>query len=161
MSQTLIKCWKIGLATAKQYPNSKIIVSGGIPAQGITEADAMSKWLILKGINKDRIILENKSMDTIENALFTILILEKEGFKNITLVTSASHMRRALTIFNVASNFSNKMNGQNSYKNFSNLAYMDYSSPEKVNQVSQAGTLKVYRDLFRTSGIWIFPEIQR
>ncbi|PEF02072.1 hypothetical protein CON21_03735 [Bacillus thuringiensis] len=72
----------------------KIIVSGRLPEQGITAADAMSRWLISKGINKDRIILENKSMDTIENTLFTMPILEKEGFKNITLVTSASHIRR-------------------------------------------------------------------
>ncbi|MCI0768119.1 YdcF family protein [Bacillus sp. TL12] len=78
MSQTLIERLKIGLATAKQYPNSKIIVSGGLPEQGITETDAMSKWLISKGINKDRIILENKSMDTIENASSPCQFLKKK-----------------------------------------------------------------------------------
>ncbi|OQR53342.1 YdcF family protein [Bacillus sp. CDB3] len=161
MSQTLIQRLKIGLDVAKKDANSKIIVSGGGPKKGITEATAMSKWLISNGINKDRIILEDKSMDTLENALFTIPILDKEGLKNITLITSATHMRRALTIFNVTNNFSDKMNGVNSNKNFSHLVYMDDNSLEKTNHISKDELLKVYRDLFRASGIWIFPEMQR
>ncbi|PEP91515.1 YdcF family protein [Bacillus toyonensis] len=161
MSQNLIQRLKIGLDIAKKDSSSKIIVSGGAPKKGMTEATAMSKWLISNGIDKDRIILEDKSMDTLENALFTIPILDKEGLKNITLITSATHMRRALTIFNVTNNFSDKMNGVNSNKIFSHLAYMDDNSLEETNQISPNELLKVYRDLIRASGIWIFPEMQR
>jgi tetratricopeptide (TPR) repeat protein len=161
MRQPLIERLKVGLAVAKQYPNSKIIVTGGVPKQGITEADAMSNWLISQGIEKDRIILENKSTDTVENALFTTAILEKEGIKDVTLVTSASHMRRALTVFKEASDFYDKMNGKNSNRNFTNVVYLDYPSLEEAHKVTKDETLVIYRDLFRVSGIWQYPGLQR
>jgi tetratricopeptide (TPR) repeat protein len=161
MRQPLIERLKVGLAVAKQYPNSKIIVTGGVPKQGITEADAMSNWLISQGIEKDRIILENKSTDTVENALFTTAILEKEGIKDVTLVTSASHMRRALTVFKEASDFYNKMNGKHTKRNFTNVVYLDYPSIEEAHKVSKDEMLVIYRDLFRVSGIWQYPGLQR
>jgi tetratricopeptide (TPR) repeat protein len=161
MRQPLIERLKVGLAVAKQYPNSKIIVTGGVPKQGITEADAMSNWLISQGIEKDRIILENKSTDTVENALFTTAILEKEGIKDVTLVTSASHMRRALTVFKEASDFYNKMNGKHTNRNFTNVVYLDYPSIEEAHKVSKDEMLVIYRDLFRVSGIWQYPGLQR
>lgn len=52
MRQPLIERLKVGLAVAKQYPNSKIIVTGGVPKQGIPEALAVSNWLILKEFKK-------------------------------------------------------------------------------------------------------------
>ncbi|EZP77241.1 hypothetical protein H839_06349 [Parageobacillus genomosp. 1] len=135
MRQLLIERLKVGLAVAKQYPNSKIIVTGGVPKQGITEAEAMSNWLVSQGIDKDQIILEDKSTDTVENALFTTAILEKEEIKDVTLVTSASHMRRALTVFKEASDFYDKMNGKNSHRNFTNVVYLDYPSIEEAQKV--------------------------
>jgi tetratricopeptide (TPR) repeat protein len=161
MRQPLIERLKAGLAVAKQYPNSKIIVTGGVPKQGITEAEAMSNWLISQGIDKDRIILEDKSTDTVENALFTTAILEKEGIKDVTLVTSASHMRRALTVFKEASDFYDKMNGKNSNRNFTNVVYLDYPSIEEAHKVTKDEMLVIYRDLFRVSGIWQYPGLQR
>jgi tetratricopeptide (TPR) repeat protein len=161
MREPLIERLKAGLAIAKQYPNSKIIVTGGVPKQGITEADAMSNWLISQGIEKDRIILENKSTDTVENGLFSTAILDKEGIKDVTLVTSASHMRRALTVFKEASDFYNKMNGNNIDRNFTNVVYLDYPSLEEAHKVSKDEILVIYRDLIRTSGIWQYPGLQR
>ncbi|NUK30089.1 YdcF family protein [Parageobacillus sp. VR-IP] len=161
MRQPLMERLKVGLAIAKQYPHSKIIVTGGVPKQGITEAEAMSNWLISQGIEKDRIILEDKSTDTVENALFTTAILEKEGIKDVTLVTSASHMRRALTVFKEASDFYDKMNGKNSNRNFTNVVYLDYPSIEEAHKVSKDEEFVIYRDLFRVSGIWQYPGLQR
>jgi vancomycin permeability regulator SanA len=161
MREPLIERLKTGLAIAKQNPNSKIIVTGGVPKQGITEADAMSKWLIEQGIEKDRIILESKSTDTVENALFSTKKFENEGIKDVTLVTSASHMRRALTVFTEASHFYAKMNGETSERNFTNVVYLDYPTLEEAQKVTKDEKLVIYRDLFRTSGIWQYPELQR
>ncbi|WP_028563443.1 YdcF family protein [Paenibacillus pinihumi] len=161
MKEPLIERLKTGLAVANKYPNSKIIVTGGVPKQGITEADAMSKWLISQGINKDRIILENKSTDTVENGLFSTAILEKEGLKDVTVVTSASHIRRALAVFKEADHFYSKMNGKAGKRNFTNAVYLDYKSLEEAQQVSKDEKLVIYRDLLRTSGIWQYPELQR
>ncbi|PLS02477.1 YdcF family protein [Neobacillus cucumis] len=161
MQPTLIERLKAGLAIAKQYPNSKIIVSGGVPKQGITEADAMSKWLIEQGIPKERIILESNSTDTVENGLFSTAILEKENLKDVTIVTSASHIRRALTVFKEASEFYNKMLGKKTKRNFTNMVYLDYPSVAEAQKVTNDEKIVIYRDLFRTSGIWQYPGLQR
>jgi tetratricopeptide (TPR) repeat protein len=161
MKQTLIERLNAGLKIAQKYPNSKIIVSGGVPKQGITEADAMSEWLISKGIDKERIILENKSTDTVENGLFSMAKLQKEGLKDVTLVTSASHMRRALTVFNEASDLQDKIYGNNSQRDFTNMVYLDYPSMEEAQRVTKEERMVIYRDLLRTSGIWQYPEMQR
>jgi uncharacterized SAM-binding protein YcdF (DUF218 family) len=161
MQQTLIERLKAGLKIAKEYPNSKIIVTGGVPKQGVTEADAMSEWLISQGIEKERIILENKSTDTVENGLFSMAKLEKEGLKDVTLVTSASHMRRALTVFNEASDLQDKMNGTSTERDFTNMVYLDYPSIEEAQKVTKDERMVIYRDLLRTSGIWQYPNMQR
>nr|WP_204539943.1 YdcF family protein [Peribacillus deserti] len=161
MKEPLIERLKAGLSIAKKYPNSKIIVSGGVPKQGVTEADAMNKWLTEQGVSKDRILMENNSTDTVENALFTHDILEKQGLKDVTIVTSASHIRRALTVFNEASDFYDRMNNKKTNRSFTNVVYLDYPSVAEAQKVPKDEMFVIYRDLFRTSGIWQYPHLQR
>jgi len=66
----------------------------------ITEAQAMKKYLLTKGINPARIYLEMKSLDTVGNAIFSKEIVRKhKNWRYILLVTSDWHMKRALWIF--------------------------------------------------------------
>jgi tetratricopeptide (TPR) repeat protein len=161
MREPLIERLKAGLAAANKYPNSKIIVTGGVPKQGNTESKLMKEWLISKGVAAERILTEDKSTDTVENALFTTAILEKEGLKDVTLVTSASHMRRALTIFKEASSFYDKMNAKDSNRAFTNVVYLDYPSIEEAQKVTKDEIMVIYRDLLRATGIWQYPGKQR
>ncbi|WP_210367029.1 YdcF family protein [Bacillus sp. REN3] len=161
MRAPLIERLKVGLAAANKYPNSKIIVTGGVPKQGNTEAKLMKEWLMSNGIAEGRILTEDKSTDTVENALFTTAILEKEGLKDVTLVTSASHMRRALTIFTEASDFYDKMKAKNSDRAFTNVVYLDYPSIEEAHNVTKDETMVIYRDLMRATGVWQYPDKQR
>lgn len=161
MQPTLIERLKTGLAVAKQYPDAKIVVTGGVPKNGITESDAMAKWLVEQGIDKARIFTENKATDTVENALFSTAILEEQGIKHVTLVSSASHIRRALAIFQEISDYYAKMNGVKNDRQFTNVVYLDYKTLEEAQKVTKDEQLVVYRDLFRASGIWQYPGIQR
>jgi len=43
----------------------------------ITEAQAMKRYLVAKGINPTRIYLEMKSLDTVSNAIFSEKIVKK------------------------------------------------------------------------------------
>ena len=46
----------------KKYPDTRVIVSGGQgPGEEISEADAMAEYLIRSGIDRERIIREDKS----------------------------------------------------------------------------------------------------
>lgn len=52
----------------------------------------MAQWLIDNGLNKDRLIIENKSSSTVENAKFTYNILRKkyQDIDKIAIVTSVT-----------------------------------------------------------------------
>ncbi len=81
----------------------KLLISGGSGSllQEEVEAELLGKYLISIGVNKDDILLESKSRNTYENALFSKeLIQDNLSFKKILLVTSAIHMKRSLLCFN-------------------------------------------------------------
>ncbi len=90
---------------AKLYKDrvaSQIILTGGrIKWYGgeSSEAESMATILELMGVPRSAMILESKSLNTHENAIFTQEILKKQGIKRIALVTSATHMPRSLAIF--------------------------------------------------------------
>lgn len=158
MQDTLKERLQIALEAAEEYPDSKIIVTGGVPKNGVTEADVMYDWLVEQGIDEERIIKENMATDTIENALFSMDIVQEEGLKDITLITSATHMRRALSLFNEADVMIKKKDDQK--RELSHVVYYDYDDDES-DDMSKAEEIVIYRDLIRTSGIWLFPNLYR
>lgn len=94
--------------------SDKIIMSGKhsfsssfIPR--ITEAKAMKEYAELLGVPKKSIFLEEKSKDTIGNAYFVkVNFLKKNNWKNIVVITSDLHIKRAKFIFKFI--FGNKYN---------------------------------------------------
>ncbi len=79
-----------------------IIVSGGADNGNISDAIFMADFLIKFGVNKENLIIENKSRDTSENAFYISHICKERHFKKVILVTSAYHMQRAKKFFNKA-----------------------------------------------------------
>ncbi|MFA6941586.1 MAG: YdcF family protein [Clostridiaceae bacterium] len=80
----------------------KAVVTGGKGyGEEVTEASAMENYLIKNGINKDRIIIEDKATSTYENFKFTKEILQKNTQKksfSILVITSDFHMARSKLI---------------------------------------------------------------
>ncbi|MBM7645895.1 uncharacterized SAM-binding protein YcdF (DUF218 family) [Scopulibacillus daqui] len=155
IQKPLLERLKAAKKAAEKYPHSKVIVTGGVPRKGRTEAAAMYHWLVNNGIKKDRIIKEDMAMDTVENALFSMDIAENQKIKDITLITSASHMKRALVIFNEV----NKDVYNDPHRKITHIAYMD--EDQNRSKMSKQEEIAVYRDLLRASGIWVFPGLQR
>ncbi|NLU84545.1 YdcF family protein [Rhodococcus sp. HNM0569] len=87
---------------AQRYPFTPIIVSGGVPKNGITEAGAMHSWLVANGIPDIRITEENTSRSTIENAKNSNAILASRGATGAVVVTSPDHLQRAMIDFRSA-----------------------------------------------------------
>jgi uncharacterized SAM-binding protein YcdF (DUF218 family) len=77
-----------------------IIVSGGkvLETTG-SEADIAKVILMGLGVPEEKVIVENKSLNTTENASFTKELLEQYHFQQPILVTSAFHMERAVLQF--------------------------------------------------------------
>ncbi len=143
-----------GLAAAKLNPDAKIIVTSGLPKQGVTEAYVMEQWLIKQGIAPERIILEDQSIDTVGNAIYTADILASLGTEHVTLITSASHIRRAILAFEEATK------RYNLTIHFNNLVAMDFDSSHQAMQVSADEKLVIYRDMLRASGLWAYPGMK-
>ena len=80
--------------------NVPVIVSAGkvYPHKG-AEAPIDKRFLVDLGVPAVKIIMEEKSRDTIENARYTKKICSSHGFKKPILVTSAYHMKRAVLSF--------------------------------------------------------------
>jgi uncharacterized SAM-binding protein YcdF (DUF218 family) len=80
--------------------NLPVLVSGGAVFEGRTpEATVVRRFLLDLGMPPGKILVEDKSRDTIDNALFCKKILIQEGFKKPILVTAAFHMRRSIEAF--------------------------------------------------------------
>jgi uncharacterized SAM-binding protein YcdF (DUF218 family) len=76
-----------------------LVLSGGNEPGYRSEAEDMADILQLMDIPADSILLETKSRNTQQNALYSQQILQQQGIRKILLVTSATHMRRAEAIF--------------------------------------------------------------
>jgi uncharacterized SAM-binding protein YcdF (DUF218 family) len=84
-----------GLIVAQFFPQSTIIVTGGNPQNGKTEAGQMRNMLMLLGFPADRIILEDRANSTVQNAQFSVPLAKEAGTSGIILVTSTTHQGRA------------------------------------------------------------------
>lgn len=155
MREPLIGRLEQALAVSKKNPDSPIIVSGGVPKEGVTEAYLMKKWLIEKGVDEKLIYIDDKAKDTVGNGHYSSIILKELNSTDVTLITSASHIRRGLSIFKEAT----LKEGLD--VNFTNNVYLDYDSLEDAQIVSSTEELVVYRDLMRVSGLWAYPGIQQ
>ena len=100
--ETPSRALKDRLETAVEYgnknPNALIVVSGGKGSQeNISEADAMEKYLIKKGVSPDRIIKEDKSTSTYENFVNSKKLLDALFPKGYTtgFITNEYHIYRA------------------------------------------------------------------
>ena len=84
-----------GLTVAQFFPQSPVIVTGGNPQNGNTEAGQMRKMLLLLGFPDNRIIVEDQANSTVQNAQFSVPLAKQAGTSGIILVTSTTHQGRA------------------------------------------------------------------
>lgn len=84
----------------------KILISGGSgslpfgPKSASDEGQMVARFLMVAGVRPGDIVLENRSRNTHENALFSANMLRGQlRTDRCVLVTSASHMRRAVACF--------------------------------------------------------------
>lgn len=73
-----------------------IIPSGGQgPGENISEAEAMKRYLLNKGVKEELIIKEDLSTSTMENLQECKKIMEEKGFEKAIIVSNKFHLKRA------------------------------------------------------------------
>ncbi len=78
---------------------SRIVVSGGRRHGGHLEADVMRSRLLQEGIPETAILVESRSMTTLENAYYSAQLLRRHGLQRVIIATQHWHMRRAIRAF--------------------------------------------------------------
>ncbi|MDV8076012.1 YdcF family protein [Rhodococcus sp. IEGM 1370] len=98
----LVERLRSAVAAAERSPESPIIVTGGNPQSGVTEAEAMQRWLVEEGIAADRIHTESTANSTVQNAQRATALAAEIGVDDLVLATTPSHLRRAISDFEIA-----------------------------------------------------------
>lgn len=109
MKEELVDRLVVALASALKYPNAYIAVTGGETSEvkGVSEASQMAAWLQERGIAKSRIIVENKSYSTTQNAInvYRILSGSYPSVDTIAIVSSDYHITWGSTMFTTISHY--------------------------------------------------------
>ena len=85
-----------GIRIYRKFPGSRLLLSGGGAFDPISEAEVMARVAREMGVPERDIILESKSKDTRDEALFIKPMVGNEPF---VLVTTASHIPRSMALF--------------------------------------------------------------
>ena len=99
MRDDLIGRLSTGYLQALAAPGSPVIVTGGNPQNGITEAAAMKSWLVGRGLPASRVHAETRAGSTVGNALYSTSLMRTLGATSSLIVTDPNHIRRAMVDF--------------------------------------------------------------
>lgn len=90
------------LELAKRYPLARHVFTGGsieLINDRDTEADIVRRIFARIGLDTTRIVFEDKSRNTFENAQFSYVLLNPQPEEQWIVITSARHMPRAVGTF--------------------------------------------------------------
>jgi uncharacterized SAM-binding protein YcdF (DUF218 family) len=87
---------------ARRFPAAKIVFSGGngeLFPQGPSEAELALRLFERLGVARSRVRVDDRSRNTVENAIFSKAVAAPKPGERWLLVTSAHHMPRAVGAF--------------------------------------------------------------
>lgn len=104
----------------KEFNPECYILSGGVANKVavISEADAMYDYLVVHGIDEKKLIKENKSLTTVENAKFSVSIAKSLNPDVLMVCTSSYHL--ANPVYKAMESFLKELEG-------TNITFMTYS----------------------------------
>lgn len=128
MKDELIGRLETALHCAEQYPNALVVCTGGGTAKDnplVTEAGLMGQWLLDHGLDKSRLVIEDRSLTTAQNAEFSyaILLREHPQVKSVAIVSSSYHIPWGSLLFEAAFLRSASENGTPEVHVVSNCGY--------------------------------------
>lgn len=144
MKEELLERLKVVKRCAEKYPNAYVVCTGGGTAAenpSATEAGVMASWLKENGISSERIIVEDKSITTAQNAMFTLDILEEQypQVTQIAIVSSDYHIATGELLFGAEATLRADKAREEKYHIVSNAAWEAPSGT--LSSMFQAGAL--------------------
>lgn len=152
MAPELIGRLETALACAKKYPNAWLIVTGGGTAFGnrqATEAGVMAEWLAENGIAREKIIVENRSLTTDQNATYSCEILAEQypQIRQLLMVSSDYHVALGSMLFTEAALlYAYEHDCETPYQVVSNAGYATTGNPEYSNPMKFTSDMWIMAD---------------
>ena len=84
-----------GIKLYQQHRVDYLILSGGHVKNEYNESEVMYQYCLQKGLPQDCLIIENQSVSTYHNMLYSKTMMEQHHFKTAMIVTSSWHLRKA------------------------------------------------------------------
>ena len=143
MRDELLERLRVLKRCAEKYPNALVVCTGGGTAaenKEATEAGVMAEWLAANGISRDRIIVEDQSKTTAQNAMFTLGILKEKHpqVSQLAIISSDYHIATGVLLFE-AESILRAQKGQERIRVVSNAAWKAPSG--SLSAMFQAGAL--------------------
>ena len=144
MREELIERLTVVLNSAEKYPDALIVCTGGGTAaenEAATEAGTMAEWLIANGVAAERVIVEDQSVTTAQNAIYTYDILTEHypQVKQLAIVSSDYHIATGTLLFEAEAVLRAEKTGSESMHVVSNAAWKAPSG--SLSTMFQAGAL--------------------
>ena len=144
MRDELIARLEVLKACAEKYPNALIVCTGGGTAaenESATEAGSMAAWLIENGIAAERVIVEDRSLTTAQNAIYTYDILTERypQVSRLAIVSSDYHIATGTLLFEAEAILRAEEAGREAMHVVSNAAWKAPSG--SLSPMFQAGAL--------------------
>ena len=144
MKDELVNRLTVALRCAEKYPRAYIVCTGGGTAEkneNATEAGEMAKWLEKKGVDKKRIIVEDSSITTAQNAIFTYDLLTSlyPSVAKLAIVSSDYHIATGELLFKAEAILRANRPGNEKLEVISNAAWKAPSG--SLSTMFQAGAL--------------------
>ena len=144
MKEELVQRLTVALHSLEKYPNAYVVCTGGGTAAenaSASEAGEMAKWLEANGIAKEKIIVEDTSVTTAQNAIFTYDILTSlyPSVKKLAIVSSDYHIATGELLFRAEAALRANAPGNEKLEVVSNAAWKAPSG--SLSAMFQAGAL--------------------
>lgn len=98
-SPALVRRVLHGVELARRNPSLILLMSGGAVSHSIPEAIIMREVAVAHGIAPQRVMTEQQSCNTIQNARQCKVIAAAMGWRRLVVVTDSYHLLRARYIF--------------------------------------------------------------
>ena len=128
MREELKERLKVVKKSAEKYPHTYMVCTGGGTSsnnKSVTEAGKMAEWLIAQGIDKNRIIVEDKSMTTAQNAVNSLAVLKEKypQVSKLAIISSDYHIATGTLLFGAEAVLTAEEAGKEAFTVVSNAAY--------------------------------------
>jgi vancomycin permeability regulator SanA len=93
-SAALMRRIGYGLAAAELHPQAPVLCSGGVGRAGPSEASVMVRELTAKGLEPERLIADESSLDTLQSVVETLRHARRGGHPHVVAVSDGYHLPR-------------------------------------------------------------------